>query len=231
MEAVSLLRWSPCGSYLLAGSASGGFRLWETATWFSAGWTGGAPGGGALVDAAWAPDGRTLLLAHGAQLSALHLTGEPPSLAAQALPVALPELSAGGAGGGAAVVAAAAWDSRGQRLAVALGGAHPAKGCVALYDTRCDPILSVRFVGYMRVAPVKPAEPDWEIVEAEESEGEQGGADENGAGGSRAARRAARKSAETAPVLLAFQPAFAQGAVLSVREGDFVGTVPMYFSS
>jgi hypothetical protein len=77
---------------------------------------------------------------------------------------------------------------------VAVGGAHPAAGCVALYDTRCDPILSARFIGFMRVGPLGEAAPgggtaggggggagrsvaaaggeagwDWDVIQADEA--------------------------------------------------------------
>ncbi len=36
---MSLLEWSPDGCYLLAGSADGSFRIWETQKWTSAAWS------------------------------------------------------------------------------------------------------------------------------------------------------------------------------------------------
>lgn len=300
-EPVSLLSWSPCGSYLLAAHPSGSFRVWQTHSWWPLKWSaaegkgsaaggwwvrgrappaGGARRGGAgavvqlgspagllafgfarwhmpgcgrrapwllavvscwqlcfpltpgpsllfsqppalgawraggIAGACWSPDSRTLLLAYAAapqQLVTLHFTAEPPSLQAQLLPLSLPEiagrgasrvgcgalagahkgeggagrllsarthppsgavrhglqrqqpscqdaagaaaksphlllplcLTANGSSRAAAVIEGMAWDPRGQRLAVAVGGTHPAAGYVALYDTRCDPILSV----------------------------------------------------------------------------------------
>jgi len=233
LEPVSLLRWSPCGSYLLAGRRAGGFRLWETSTWSSERWGDGPAD--ALVDAVWGRDGRSLLLAQGARLSSLHLTADPPTLAAQVLPVALPELARGG-GGDRGPIQAMAWDRRGQRLAVAValpggGGGGAAAGVVALYDTRSDPILSVRFVGFMRVRPMRGSpggrneEEEWEIVEAEEAEGGEAGPSAAAGAGEAAAKRGEQR------VGLAFMASFGQGAVLAVRQGAFVGAVPMYFSS
>lgn len=51
LEEVGLLRWSPCGTYLLGGgppSAAGGgcFRVWETSTWTSVPWR--SLGGGCI---------------------------------------------------------------------------------------------------------------------------------------------------------------------------------------
>ena len=75
---MALLRWSPCGSYLLAGGAGGGFRIWQTQTWWSAAWTAAEGGAGRLVDACWGPDSRTLLLAYDAspQARAMGLCSE-----------------------------------------------------------------------------------------------------------------------------------------------------------
>jgi len=98
-----LLRWSPCGMYVFAGSPSGSFRLWEAATWTSATWTvdgedlhrspanligkgqsfNGSTPNTALIGAEWSPDGKTVLVAHASGLSTLHLTGSPPALSAQ----------------------------------------------------------------------------------------------------------------------------------------------------
>ena len=76
-------------------------------------------------------------------------------------------------------------------------------------------------------------EPDWEIVEAEDEQ-------ENRAGGSGAVAQGAEKGVKAAAgaggqqgeaAQLAFWAGFGQGALVSVRRGSFVGTVPLYFSS
>jgi len=245
LENVTLLRWSPCGCYLFAGGKAGSFRIWETVNWKSAKWAlgggsttraAGITSGGELVGAEWSPDGRTLLLAHSHQVAALHLTAEAPALTAQVLPVSLAELTTASS---SPRVQSVAWDPRGQRLAIALGFSKAkergtqsqsslASGAVsttvAIYDARCDPILTARFIGYARVVPLESslgagADGDWEMVEPEEEEGEEseaGLAAKNCIGGER--------------VEMAFMPSFAQGAVLSVRKGGFIGTLPMYFS-
>lgn len=146
-----------------------------------------------------------------------------------------------------------AWDPRAQRLVVALGGAHPAAGCVALYDTRCDPILSARFIGLVALAPLagaggdgqavpssRPAaEAGWEEIQPEEvaeAAGAVGGSSSRGAGSSAAGAAAAGVSAVTAgdgPMSrpqLAFMPGFAQGALLAARSGQLIATVPMFFA-
>ncbi|KAL4853578.1 Aladin [Chlorella vulgaris] len=189
-EAVSLLRWSPCGSYLLAAHPAGAFTIWQTQAWWSQRWVAAAAGGGGggggggsgeVVEACWGADSRSLVLAYSnsPQLVCLHFTQDPPSLQAQLLPLPLPELD----GKGGSLVQALAWDPRAQRLAVAVGSAHPAAGCVALYDTRCDPILSARFIGFMRLGPLGEAAPgggtaggaggeagwDWDVIQADEA--------------------------------------------------------------
>ncbi|KAI7839465.1 hypothetical protein COHA_006733 [Chlorella ohadii] len=262
-EPACLLRWSPCGSYLLAAQPGGAFRIWETQTWWSQSWAaaeGGSSAGGRLVEAAWGPDCRSLLLAYDGspQLVSLHFTGEPPSLQAQLLPLPLAELSSGGAKGGApGLVQAVAWDTQAQRLAIALGGPHPAAGCVALYDTRCDPILSARFIGFLRLGPLGGSggsgsaaggsraaaafEPEWEEIRPEEV-AEAAAAAGSGAGA--AQRRAAAGSGSgiggsgapgagsEAPQALVFLPCFGQGAVLAARCGDQrIATVPLYFAA
>lgn len=142
-----------------------------------------------------------------------------------------------------------AWDARAQRLAVAVGGSHPAAGCVALYDTRCDPILSARFIGFMRLGPLQPkagpsaaagrraaAEPGWEEIQPEEvaeAAGAMGGAALGGPGGrgSAAAAGPAGDAGDGERPQLAFLPGFAQGAVLAARRGDHIAAVPLYFAA
>jgi hypothetical protein len=65
LEGVSLLRWSPCGSYLLAAHPGGDLRIWQTRGWWSQRWAAAGGGGaGRVVEACWAPDSRSLLLAY-----------------------------------------------------------------------------------------------------------------------------------------------------------------------
>ncbi|KAL4431177.1 hypothetical protein ABPG75_006433 [Micractinium tetrahymenae] len=261
-EAVSILRWSPCGTYLLAAHPAGDFRIWQTQTWWSQRWAaaeGGGEGGAGcgLAEACWAPDSRSLLLAyeHSPQLVSLHLTGKPPSLQAQLLPLPLAELNARGVRGSTSasgpLIQAVAWDPRAQRLAVALGGAHPAAGSVALYDTRCDPILSARFIGLVALSPLAgsrgkaagpsrgaAAEAGWEEIQPEEV-AEAAGAVGGGArgAGTLAAGGAVAGGASAAAAVapggrpqLAFMPGFAQGALLAAQCNDFVATIPMFFA-
>lgn len=190
-----------------------------------------------LVAACWSPDGRTLVLAHAhsVQLTALHFTAEAPALTAQVLPLVLPGLSPraferceagssgagtqrcedGSSGGGTeqeqhqALISAVAWDSKAQRLAVGLGRGHPAAGCVALYDTRCDPIITARLLGLMRVIPMVFTKPN-----------ERQGADDE----------AAAAVTQDINMELQFHSHFEQGALLAVKQGPFVGTVGMYFT-
>ncbi|PSC76031.1 transducin WD40 repeat [Micractinium conductrix] len=256
-EPVTLLRWSPCGCYLLAAHPGGEFEIWETQSWWSQRWAAAEGSGGELVEACWAPDSRSLLLAYenSPQLVSLHFTGEPPSLQAQLLPLPLAELSATGGAGASRqpLVRAIAWDPRGQRLAVALGGAHPAAGSAALFDTRCDPILTARFIGFLSLAPLPGSQPSrgpfaagggragaaaeagWEEIQPEEV-AEAAGAVGGGAGAPAAARRGGGHPAAGAPAgaenrpQLAFLPGFRQGAVLAARLGDRVAAIPMYYA-
>lgn len=159
-------------------------------------------------------------------------------------------------GAGTGTVEAVAWDARAARLALAVGGAHPAAGTVALYDTRCDPIVSARFIGFMRLGPLAEggsgagagvaaaggswaaaaaAEADWEEIQPEEV-AEAAGAVGGAAPTSVATTAAAgQRSGATAAVgqrpQLAFLPGFSQGAVLAARQGAVVATVPMYFAA
>lgn len=145
------------------------------------------------------------------------------------------------------------WDPRGQRLAVALGGAHPAAGSLALYDTRCHPIPSARFIGFVALSPLAAAGADqagpsrgaaaeagWEEIQPEEvaeAAGAVGGGSNRGAGRGAAAVAAATGGAAAAAGVdlvgqpqLAFMPGFAQGALLAARCGQLVAIVPMFFA-
>lgn len=148
---------------------------------------------------------------------------------------------------------AVAWDARAQRLAIALGGSHPAAGCVALYDTRCDPILSARFIGFLRLGPLgggdgsgggaaggeRVSEPEWEEIRPEEVAEAAGAVGASAAAvqrhapvGSGASTATATATASSqAPLALAFLPGFGQGTVLAACCGDHrVATVPLYFA-
>lgn len=115
--AFSLLRWSPCGNYLLAAGVGPKFYLWETGRWTWQSWalpppppaaaaaaaTSGRaapppPPAAYVVGGAWSPDSKVLLLSFSSvdHLVALHLVSHPPSLKAHMLPVTLPDLRLGG---------------------------------------------------------------------------------------------------------------------------------------
>lgn len=95
-----------------AAGQGGRFHVAETSRWRTASWD--SPPGTAVAAAAWAPLGRTLVLAFagggagdggaaeggadaggggGGGVVALHLVGSPPSLVEQVLPVTLPEVT------------------------------------------------------------------------------------------------------------------------------------------
>lgn len=148
---------------------------------------------------------------------------------------------------------AVAWDTQAQRLAIALGGPHPAAGCVALYDTRCDPILSARFIGFLRLGPLSSggsggaaggsraaaaAEPEWEeirpeeVAEAAAAAGTSTGAAQRRATAGSGIGGGAPGGGSEAPQALAFLPGFGQGAVLAARCGDQrIAAVPLYFAA
>ena len=151
---VSLLLWSPCGSYLFSAAPGGGFTLWETEGWTNAYWD---TGGMTVCAAAWGPaasggardgsgarDVSPVLLVTTAgssgQVMAVHLRGAP-SLVAQLLPLDLPRLSseeadAPAAGGEGKVaknpnpvdIVGMSWDPSGKRLAVVLNSAPASAG-------------------------------------------------------------------------------------------------------
>lgn len=89
LSPISLLEWSPDGSYLLAATPENGFQLWETSRWTNVGFQ---AGNGQLMSACWSQGSKTILLAFASarQLTALYLIGTAYSLRAQLLPVDLP---------------------------------------------------------------------------------------------------------------------------------------------
>lgn len=89
-EAVTLLSWSPNGSYLLTAGLEGSFTLWDTERWTHENWKTAAAG--RLLAAKWSPCSKCILLAFAksSQLTALCLVSQAPSLKAQLLPVELP---------------------------------------------------------------------------------------------------------------------------------------------
>ena len=179
-----------------------------------------------MVGAEWAPDSKALLVAHsgssgnegGGGVQALHLTADPPSLSAQGFPLTLALPDEGGEReGGGGRMEGMAWDGSGQRLAVVLKS-----GGIAMYDTRCDPMVTARLIGVVHVGGEVGSDSDWEMVDADVGGEEE--AVEVVAGG----KERKRKSGEG--VSMAFMPTFSQGAVLSVRKGERVSTIPLYFS-
>ena len=139
--------WSPDGGRLAAVDGAGGVTVWEAGTWEVASWAppAGSPTHGGAVGAAWSPSGDALVLAlargsGGSALAALAFVGPPPSLAAHALPLALPPPAA------ATPPTGFAWDPAAGRLAVAVAG-DGASTRVALLAADAGPVLTPRGVG------------------------------------------------------------------------------------
>lgn len=87
---MAIVKWSPDGSYLLAGLPGKGFQLWETERWAKIAFEASSS---RLVAASWHQDSRSVLLAFSStrQLTALYLIGPAHSLRAQLLPLDLPD--------------------------------------------------------------------------------------------------------------------------------------------
>ncbi|XP_020584106.1 aladin isoform X2 [Phalaenopsis equestris] len=147
LGAVSILKWSPTGDYLLTTMSDGTFYLWETNTWTSEPWS---STGGYVTGAAWDPMGRMALLAFSESntLGSLHFASRPPALDAHLLPVELPEISSltGSCG-----IEKIAWDASGERLALSFkDGEEMYGGLIAVYDIKRTPLISPSLVGFIR---------------------------------------------------------------------------------
>ena len=211
----------------------GRFFLCETSKWALRSWD--LPQGASIVAAAWAPNAQVVLLASSSSnsLIALHLVEPPPNLTEQMLPVSLPEVtnwmdssttttsSSSRSSGCTSVIESMVWDKTGQRLAVALKGPHPKAGCVALFSTSFEPVVTCSFIGYVHAFP--EVEQAWQKHQEEEEqgvgqqqEGQEGGVT-GGSGGS--------------GFELAFAPSCTKPvALLSIRKagGWEVSSVPLY---
>ena len=153
----------------------------ETDGWTAARW---GTGNDAVSAAAWGPEpppddpdvvfdgvddaeGATLLVTTRGgrgQVSAVHLPRRGPALAAQLLPVELPQLSGEDGAEVNLDVVGMSWDPSGRRLAIVLdgssnsggdvgqtsdkGGAHRG-GRVALYAVRTRPVVTASLLGYV----------------------------------------------------------------------------------
>lgn len=277
-DRISLLRWSPCGSYLFTGTqelhlvdrnqnvtgnrnlqhqivknGNGAFRIWETMTWTSSVWAMKSSErksrnrshendnaidacAGRLVGAEWSPNSKSILIAYTNSLFTLHFTGETPSLSAQVLPAIVTDILSSeslrlqqvwkdndGNMTPASIgdmIRGIAWDPSGQRLAVNLGSKHRANGYVALFDARCDPILTARLIGYINPCNASNTEIqrveedlDWEMVDEP-------------------VRNEAKLIGNLSTQMsFAYWPRFEQGALLSVHHDNIVASIPLYFSS
>ncbi|KAL0912208.1 hypothetical protein M5K25_018168 [Dendrobium thyrsiflorum] len=146
LGAISILKWSPTGDYLLTTMSDGTFYLWETNTWTSEPWS---STGGYITGAAWHPIGRMALLAFSESntLGSLHFASRPPALDAHLLPVELPEIASTGSCG----IEKIAWDASGERLALSFrDGEEMCSGLIAVYDIKRTPLISPSLVGFIR---------------------------------------------------------------------------------
>ncbi|CAG9462133.1 unnamed protein product [Pedinophyceae sp. YPF-701] len=166
------IAWSQCGSYMLAGDCSGTTHVWLTRTWVCSRLEASRASGG-VSHAVWGPGGAraaaTVFVAYEGcrQLACMRLSG-PPSVHPTVLSLPLSELErrdAPGKGWPGPVVTGLALSEDGTRLAVALGGDHPARGCVALWAVSSGVTVRPSFVGYVSPGP-PDAGGDLEPIEA-----------------------------------------------------------------
>lgn len=175
---------------------------------------------GRLVNAAWSPSSRIVLMAFaGSQaLLALHIVGDAPSLQAQPMPVPLPDVQLTshepGAGRAAGTIADFAWDARGERLGVLLGGSHPAAGCIAVFSTASEPVVHARLLGFARPPPAPAGNP---------------GAAAAGAAGDVSAGATGAGEGWTGAWTLSAHPCFSRGSLFTLRLGEALAyNLPMY---
>jgi hypothetical protein len=87
------------------------------------------------------------------QVITFNLVGEAPSLAAQMMPLTLPEIrtsSSNNGTGAASAVTCMAWDARGERLGVLLRAPPEVAGCVAIFSTSTQPVVQSQLIGLAR---------------------------------------------------------------------------------
>ncbi|PIK53858.1 putative aladin [Apostichopus japonicus] len=162
---VSLLRWSPDKSRLLAATPSAVFRVWETHSWTCEKWT---QLSGRLQAACWSPDSQILLFCsakepaiYSLNFNATKVGGATTGGAQAAVKCAdlseviyedgdLEGVRIGG------LIQDMAWDPTGERLAVlfqkTLEEDH-ADDVIALFNTRLQPVLELIPCGFIRCEP------------------------------------------------------------------------------
>jgi hypothetical protein len=210
--------------HVSSGGQPGLVFLYETSKWAVRSWK--LPEGASLVAAVWAPNARVVLLAlsNSSHLIALHLVEPPPKLTEQMLPVTLPEVtnwmegcSTTTSSSSGSVIGNMVWDKTGQRLAVALRGPHSKAGCVALFSTRYEPVVTCNFIGYVHAFP--EVEETW-CKQQQQQQSDGGVKAENGVA-----------TVGEPGLELAFAPSCSKpSALLSIRKagGWEVSNVPMY---
>jgi len=206
-----LLRWSPCGSYLFLALTCNAIIMFETTAWTHQRWE---TDGGPVQDACWgiasSKSPVLIFVTKGStQVVGVQFTSKPPSLEAHLLPLQMQGTLSLNAPTGStpAEITALAWDATSSHLALILGGGHPQAGQVALYSTRCAPMLSAQFVQCVagRDPPPGPGQnPDADTT-ASCSTSEVGGKMDAESAGSQATAIAFSGDGKSTTVLLAIR--------------------------
>lgn len=156
---VSLLKWSPDGSRLLAATPSSIFRVWETQKWTCERWS---KLEGHCQAACWSPDGSVLLFTNSGDTAVYFLTFnssteiKPHTIGGSKLAVPVidvsevlvtsgdEELRVGG------IIHQMVWDKKGERLAISF---RDNSELIAVFRTKVKPSLEISSCGFVRGLP------------------------------------------------------------------------------
>lgn len=141
------------------------------------------------------------------------------------------------AGGECPKVHTVAWDANADRLAISLGGDSSQGAAVALFATALEPLLTARFLGFIRDGSAKPKGTggsrgsDAAGPSSDSVSGSLGKEESRAAGEEVRHAKATVRTLEVAEAALSFQSSFEAGSLLAVRRDDYIRVLPLYYSA